>query len=214
MWELPPIVDLPIATPVPMSTSAMPLAMKTPLLPPPVLTTLSFPSAQSQVTQAAKSSELQTGAFSAVQRSGSSGPGSLVTRSAGFSSVNMAASSPPTSFLAPGSAFPEAQAVRRAGPVSNSVASEPYTPVEILYKPRPTYTEPARAAQIEGDVVLEVVFTAGGLVLVKRTLSVLGYGLDEQASAAARAIRFRPATRNGRNVDSPATIHIHFELAN
>jgi hypothetical protein len=42
----------------------------------------------------------------------------------------------------------------------------------------------------------------------------LGHGLDENAVAAAQAIRFRPAARDGAAVDSTALVHIVFQLAN
>jgi hypothetical protein len=43
--------------------------------------------------------------------------------------------------------------------------------------------------------------------------SGLGHGLDENAVTAARAIRFRPALREGQAVDTAGIIHIEFELA-
>jgi TonB family protein len=85
--------------------------------------------------------------------------------------------------------------------------------VEILFKPRPAYTGEARRLRIEGDVVLEVAFTAAGEVRVLRLIRGLGHGLDEAARDAARQIRFRPATRDGAPVDATAAVHIVFELA-
>ncbi len=86
-------------------------------------------------------------------------------------------------------------------------------PAEITFKPRPAYTAAARAARIEGEVLLEVVFTASGQVQVVRVVKGLGYGLDESAQAAAHQIQFRPATQNGQPIDSNAIVHITFELA-
>lgn len=87
------------------------------------------------------------------------------------------------------------------------------SPVQILYKPRPLYTEDARAHRIEGDVVLQVLFTSSGEVQVEKVLHGLGHGLNESAVAAAREIRFRPAEFDGQPKDSEALIHITFELA-
>ncbi|MFZ3216080.1 MAG: energy transducer TonB [Candidatus Acidiferrales bacterium] len=87
------------------------------------------------------------------------------------------------------------------------------TPVEILFKPRPAYSDEAKAKKIEGDVLLQVVFTASGDVKVLRVVQGLGYGLDESAETAARQIRFKPARQDGQTVDSTAIIHIVFELA-
>jgi len=41
----------------------------------------------------------------------------------------------------------------------------------------------------------------------------LGHGLDESALRAAQQIKFKPAQRDGRPVDSSATVHILFQLA-
>jgi TonB family protein len=85
--------------------------------------------------------------------------------------------------------------------------------VQILARPRPAYTAEARDLQIEGEVVLETVFTAQGEVLVVRVLRGLGHGLDENAVAAARGIRFIPAQRDGKPVDLRGTVRLTFQLA-
>ena len=105
------------------------------------------------------------------------------------------------------SAAPEAQ------PKKVAVKEPPPTPVEILSKPKPNYTEEGRKLKIEGEVRLEVQFTASGEVHVIRILQGLGHGLDEQAVRAAQQIKFKPALREGKAVDSNATLHIIFQLA-
>ena len=92
-------------------------------------------------------------------------------------------------------------------------APPPARPVVILSKPNPAYTDEARKLRLEGDVSVEVVFLASGLVRVVRVTNGLGHGLDEAAVRAAEQIRFKPALRNGKSVDFPATIHIEFQLA-
>jgi TonB family protein len=86
-------------------------------------------------------------------------------------------------------------------------------PVEILFKPRPAYTDEARHLHVEGEVLVEVMFTATGQLQVQRVVKGLGHGLDESALRAARQIRFRPAQRDGSPYDSAALVHIVFELA-
>jgi TonB family protein len=88
------------------------------------------------------------------------------------------------------------------------------TPVEILYKPLPTYTQEARQMHLEGEVLVRVVFGASGNLHVEQVVKGLGHGLDEAALRAAQQIRFRPAWRNGQPYDSTALVHIVFELAN
>ncbi len=87
------------------------------------------------------------------------------------------------------------------------------TPVEILSKPRPLYTEEARRLRLEGEVLLEVLFPATGSAQVQRILQGLGHGLDEAAAASAAKIQFRPALRAGQPVDQAATVRIVFLLA-
>jgi TonB family protein len=88
-----------------------------------------------------------------------------------------------------------------------------FTPVEILFKPRPSYTAEARSLHLEGQVSMEVVFQASGTVKVVRILKGLGHGLDEAAQQAALQVRFKPATRAGAPVDTNATISITFEIS-
>jgi TonB family protein len=101
-----------------------------------------------------------------------------------------------------------------AGPkVKQTAAVSNTKPVEILSVPKPVYTSEGLAKRIEGNVRLEVVFTASGDVKVLRVLQGLGYGLDEAAETAARQIQFRPAQQDGHPVDSEVPIRITFELA-
>jgi TonB family protein len=92
-----------------------------------------------------------------------------------------------------------------------SAASE--TPVEVLWKPKPVYTEEARAKKLEGNVAVEVIFRATGDVQVLRVTRGLGAGLDEAARAAAQQIRFRPGKKDGVAVDRPGLVVITFELS-
>jgi TonB family protein len=97
--------------------------------------------------------------------------------------------------------------------VRKTAVEENTNPVVILSVPRPVYTAEGRANKIQGVVLLQVVFTAGGEVKVDRVVQGLGFGLDQAAEDAARQIRFRPATRAGQPVDYSAIARIVFELA-
>jgi TonB family protein len=102
-----------------------------------------------------------------------------------------------------------------AAPVRN-VEAETVTagaPVEIISKPKPAYTEEGRRAKVEGEVLLNVLFTATGQAHVIAVLQGLGYGLDEQAARAVEQIKFNPAQHAGRRVDSTAKVRVIFELA-
>jgi TonB family protein len=86
-------------------------------------------------------------------------------------------------------------------------------PVEILYKPRPLYTDEARKLNLEGEVLLEVMFGANGQLRVNRVVQGLGHGLDEAAVSAANKIKYKPAQRNGQAVDSTNMVRVMFQLA-
>jgi len=130
----------------------------------------------------------------------------------GFASVQPPA--PPRTLAAVRSgAFGDVVAAAPSKPRLQVAPAGPTTPVEILTKPRPAYTEEARRLQIEGEVVLRITFTASGSVEVLAVVRGLGHGLDERATEAARRIRFRPALEDGRPVDSTAQLRMTFQLA-
>jgi TonB family protein len=100
---------------------------------------------------------------------------------------------------------PGSQRTLDTGPATNSV--------EIISKPNPAYTEEARNLKLEGEVLLEVLFSANGQLHVNRVVRGLGHGLDENAIAAANKMRFKPAMRNGTPVDATAIVHVVFQMA-
>lgn len=109
--------------------------------------------------------------------------------------------------------FGESTAAAPVQTAQNRPAAPTTTPVEILYKPKPVYTEEAKGMRLEGQVSLEVIFSATGGVRVVRIVHGLGHGLDEAAEQAAMQVRFKPATRSGVPVDTNATIYITFQLS-
>jgi TonB family protein len=108
-----------------------------------------------------------------------------------------------------------AQQVAQAGPKPLKLedSGPPTSPVQIVYKPNPAYTQEARQLKLEGEVLLEVMFGANGQLQVNRIVRGLGHGLDETAVAAANKIQFKPALRNGVPVNSTAVVHVVFQLA-
>lgn len=71
------------------------------------------------------------------------------------------------------------------------------TPLVITYKPSASYTDKARTENVQGTVRLRVTFLPSGQIGAIAPVSGLPYGLTEQATAAARQIKFKPATKNG-----------------
>jgi TonB family protein len=110
--------------------------------------------------------------------------------------------------------FGDADVVATAQPKAKSLEPVVKTlPAEITFKPRPIYTEEGRQLKIEGEVLLDVVFSANGQIRIVKVVHGLGHGLDESAVQAAQKIQFKPALRDGHPTDFEAVLHITFQLA-
>jgi len=84
--------------------------------------------------------------------------------------------------------------------------------MKILSKPRPGYTDTARQNNVQGSVTLRITFLASGEIGSISPVSSLPDGLTEQAIAAARKIRFQPATRDGVPYTTSATVQYGFTI--
>jgi TonB family protein len=109
--------------------------------------------------------------------------------------------------------FGSEQVVHQGPKIAQAETGPATTPVEITYKPNPVYTQEARDLKLEGEVLLEVSFSANGTLHVNKVVRGMGHGLDQAAVAAANKIRFKPALRFGQPVDSTAVVHVSFQLA-
>ena len=91
-------------------------------------------------------------------------------------------------------------------------ASETTTRALITAKPEPGFTEAARRAGVVGVVRLRAVLGADGRVSHVLVVKGLPLGLTERAVAAARQIKFRPATVNGQAVSQFVTLEYNFNI--
>ncbi|HXB63086.1 MAG TPA: TonB family protein [Acidobacteriaceae bacterium] len=91
-----------------------------------------------------------------------------------------------------------------------AAASGVVKPPTITSKANPQCTQDAKNAHIEGQVSLNVIFTAGGSIQVLGVVQGLGHGLDQAAVAAAQVIRYQPATTDGRPSDFRTVIRETF----
>ena len=82
----------------------------------------------------------------------------------------------------------------------------------VLEKKEPTYTESARKFSVTGTVVLRCVFFKDGEVTNIRVIRKLPHGLTQNAIAAARAIRFTPASKDGQPVSMWMQLEYNFNL--
>jgi TonB family protein len=79
-------------------------------------------------------------------------------------------------------------------------------------KVEPKYSEEARAAKLQGTVVLSVIVGTDGIVHDAQILRGVGLGLDENAIEAVNQWRFKPGAREGQPVKIRATIEVNFRL--
>jgi Ca-activated chloride channel homolog len=91
-------------------------------------------------------------------------------------------------------------------PASMAFAS----PLKILSKPKPNFSDEAKTAHLQGSVMLKVTFLATGQVGEITPITQLPDGLTEQAVAAAREIKFEPRKVNGVPQSSIVTVIYEF----
>jgi protein TonB len=84
-------------------------------------------------------------------------------------------------------------------------------PVKTAGDP-PRYPDAARAARLQGIVILEIVIDRTGEVADTRVLKGLPMGLDAAAVEAVRTWKFRPATLHGKPVAVYFTVPVSFRL--
>jgi TonB family protein len=106
---------------------------------------------------------------------------------------------------------PENRSGQQSGPVE---PMSNFLKPTITYKEKARYTREARDNQIEGIVVLNVVFTAEGRITSIRVVRGLPHGLTEKAIEAAQKIRFEPATRDGKPISVRGNLEFSFQLGN
>ena len=76
----------------------------------------------------------------------------------------------------------------------------------------PEYTESARAARLEGVVIVEAVIDKQGRVTATKVLKDMPMGLAANAERAVRAWKFKPATLNGKPVTVYYSLTVNYTL--
>ena len=99
------------------------------------------------------------------------------------------------------------------GPGPAAVASRAYdTPPVALHVAAAQYSQQARKAKLQGEVLLSLTVTEEGMPADVKVLRPLGMGLDESAVQCASEYRFRPATKDGVPVAAHITMEVSFRL--
>ena len=83
----------------------------------------------------------------------------------------------------------------------------------IISRVAAPYTDEARAAKLEGKIVLFIEITSAGVVENVLVLRSMGKGMDESAVRAIKQWKFGPATKDGRPVAVMTTVEMNFSLA-
>jgi TonB family protein len=83
------------------------------------------------------------------------------------------------------------------------------SPPRMVFAPQPQYSDLAKHTSLQGVVTLGVIVDDQGVPRNVHILSPLGAGLDEQAVAAIRTWRFKPAEQEGHG---PVAVEIAVEV--
>ncbi len=131
------------------------------------------------------------------------GPNSMTIRIAAPGSSGSAALTSPVAVFQPAQTFLPDGVFRPGGGV---------TAPTVIYKAEPAYSDQARAARLQGTVVLYVIVGPDG---VARNITVqkgVGMGLDEKAVEAVSQWKFSPGRKDGQPVPVEAYIEVNFRL--
>ena len=80
------------------------------------------------------------------------------------------------------------------------------------YKPEPSYTKEAKAAKLQGSVVLRVVVGADGSVTDVKVVQPYDAGLTANAVDTVRTWKFKPALKDDKPVACRVTVEVSFRL--
>ncbi|RMH20976.1 MAG: energy transducer TonB [Acidobacteria bacterium] len=100
-----------------------------------------------------------------------------------------------------------------AGPIGSVLQiGDGVSPPVKIHSPQPLYTEEARAARVQGMVILQAIIDAQGSVADVKLLKGLPHGLAESALDTVRRWKFKPATRDGQPVAVYFNLTVRFSL--
>jgi len=85
-------------------------------------------------------------------------------------------------------------------------------PPKVLERSEPQYTDEARAAKLEGKVILTIVVGTDQRAHDIKVTKSLNPGLDGSAVASIKTWRFQPGTKNGKPVPVRANVQVNFRL--
>lgn len=97
-------------------------------------------------------------------------------------------------------------------PLIRTAGAEGVSSPSCIYCPNPSYTDPAREAKFNGNVVLRVTVSELGRTIDVRVARGLPFGLNDSAIKSVRDWQFKPATREGQPVPCMVMIEATFRV--
>ena len=97
-------------------------------------------------------------------------------------------------------------ALSTAGPIL------PQTAPSVISRTDPEYSDEARLARVQSQVVLDITVGEDGKARDIHVATGAGFGLDEQAIEAVKAWVFRPGAKDGNAVASKAQVELNFHM--
>ena len=86
------------------------------------------------------------------------------------------------------------------------------TAPHALYDPDPEYSDEARKAKFQGNVLLTVIVDSSGRVRAIQVARSLGMGLDQKAIEAVQKWKFAPGMKDGHPVAVQVSVEVNFRL--
>jgi TonB family protein len=86
------------------------------------------------------------------------------------------------------------------------------TAPELVSRVGPKFSDEARAEKFSGTVIVGLVVDTNGVPQRVRVVRGIGHGLDEEALAAVRQYRFKPAMENGKPVPVRVNVEVNFRI--
>lgn len=84
--------------------------------------------------------------------------------------------------------------------------------VEILSKPRPSYTDLARMNAIQGRIKVALEFGSDGEIKMVALFQGLPHGLNDEVLKVVKNVTFRPAKKDGKAINAIRILEYNFEI--
>jgi len=119
---------------------------------------------------------------------------------------------PPVLQTTPLPANPSPPSERRPVPPQTNENAQIWDEAPKCSRLEPGYTDEARRAHIQGQIILDVTIQKNSTVSAAKVITGLGYGLDENAIATVQNWVCTPAAKDGKPIDATVRVTLNFRL--